>query len=304
MINKTLLLGNGLNRAIDKDRASWPSLLLKLEKLSDIPIANFENKPLPLVFEQMRLNAMYMGQNPNRLLESVSRILSIYTENKLEEIYSKITKNVLSTNYTHLPFFCHEKRLNIPKQKFPNINENTHSLFRSYQYKNLSVWNIHGSVHIHTSILLGHNQYAKYLAQIRDYLYKGVKYSKAPTPYKSTLLTPNPDFKFDSADKVYSWVDLFLRDEIHVVGFGMDFTENILWWLLAEKLALQLKYPSKVGPFIYYKVIVKDHQETIRQQAVMEMMRDIGVRIIEVEAETYYDGYVNIANKLKPGVVK
>ena len=304
MINRTLLLGNGLNRAIDKDRSSWSNLLMKLEKLSDIPIANFENKPLPLVFEQLRLNDMYVGKNPSHLLESVSRILSIYRENKLEEIYSKITKNILSTNYTHISFFCHEKKLNIPKQKFPNINENTHSLFRSHQYKNLNVWNIHGSVHIHTSILLGHNQYAKYLAQIRDYLYKGVKYSKAPTPYKSTLLTPTPDFKFDSDDKVYSWVDLFLRDEIHVVGFGMDFTENILWWLLTEKIALQLKYPSKVGPFIYYKVIVKDHPDSIRQQAVMEMMRDIGIRIIEVEAETYYDGYVHIANKLKPGIFK
>ncbi len=75
MINRTLLLGNGLNRAIDKDRSSWSNLLMKLEKLSDIPIANFENKPLPLVFEQLRLNDMYVGKNPSHLLESVSRIL-------------------------------------------------------------------------------------------------------------------------------------------------------------------------------------------------------------------------------------
>ena len=114
MINRTLLLGNGLNRAIDKDRSSWSNLLMKLEKLSDIPIANFENKPLPLVFEQLRLNDMYVGKNPSHLLESVSRILSIYRENKLEEIYSKITKNVLSTNYTHISFFCHEKKTQHP----------------------------------------------------------------------------------------------------------------------------------------------------------------------------------------------
>ena len=304
MINRTLLLGNGLNRAFRKDRFSWSNLMVKLEKLSDIPIANLENKPLPLVFEQLRLNDMYFGKNPNHLLKSISSIFFVNSENKLEEIYSKITKNVLSTNYTHLPFFNHEKKFNIPKQKFPNINENTHSLFRSHQFKNLNVWNIHGSAYVHTSILLGHNQYAKYSAQIRDYLYKGVKYSKSPSPYKSTLLTSTPDFKFDAEGKVYSWIDLFLRDEIHVVGFGMDFTENILWWLLTEKIALQLKYPRHVGPFIYYKVIVKDYPDSIRQQAVMEMMRDIGVRIIEVEAETYYDGYVNIANKLKPGVVK
>lgn len=304
MIKKTLLIGNGLNRAIDKERHSWNSLLAKLEKLSDIPISNFDNKPLPLVFEQMRLNALYLGSNPNNLLQNVSRIISSNFENKLEEIYSKISRNILTTNYTFLPFFNTDKLIKIPKLKYSNFYENNHSLFRCYENKNISVWNIHGVTNVYTSILLGHNKYAKYSAQIRDYLYKGVKYSKEPKPYKSTLLTATPNFKFDADGEVYSWVDLFLRDEIHVVGFGMDFTENILWWLLLEKIALRLKYPKHVGEFIYYKVIVKDNPDSVREQAVMEMIRDLGVRVIEVEAENYYDGYIQIANKLKPGVVK
>ena len=41
---------------------------------------------------------------------------------------------------------------------------------------------------------------------------------------------------FDTVDgMVYSWLDVFLRDDIHIVGLGLDCTEIDLWWAVTYK---------------------------------------------------------------------
>jgi hypothetical protein len=49
---------------------------------------------------------------------------------------------------------------------------------------------------------------------------------------------------------VYSWIDIFLRDDIHIIGIILDYTEIDLWWILYEK-ARQRNY-GKTKANTYY----------------------------------------------------
>ena len=88
---------------------------------------------------------------------------------------------------------------------------------------------LQGGIHM----VLGFDQYAGSLQKIRNYVMTGIEVSRLPyrlsSPVKSGILD------FHVTRPVYSWVDHFLRDHVHIVGLGMDFTEIDLWWLLVHK---------------------------------------------------------------------
>lgn len=61
-IQSTVLIGNGPNRANEKDilevgnvEISWHSLLADLSKFAGIDIRNIDSKPLTLVFDEILL---------------------------------------------------------------------------------------------------------------------------------------------------------------------------------------------------------------------------------------------------------
>lgn len=306
-MNNTLLVGNGILRSrtdfsIRNNDYSWTDLLKDLAALAEVEIFNIENKPLPLVYEEIRIKALGKKSLPADLNQKLTKLMNKISSNYLIDVYSSIAKNTLTTNYD-----SHFRRgigfEGVIKQLFPNLNERYHSLFRHDAYTKRNLWYIHGHRDEPRSILLGHSQYAKYMGQIKDYLYKGIKYSKHPDKLKSTLLGSDPDFKFDEKDKIYSWVDLYLRDHIHVVGFGMDFCESILWWLTIEKMALKIKYPKHVGGITYYTINIPDQKKDPAKLRVLSALKDFGAEIVEIEAENYVDGYEKIANILKPELV-
>jgi hypothetical protein len=159
---------------------------------------------------------------------------------------------------------------------------------------------IHGEVAKPQSLLLGYGQYAKYMGQVKDYLYKGIKFAGFKDEIRSPLMGKSPDFSFERNSEIYSWVDIFLKDELHIIGLGLDFSEIILWWLLSEKMNLHAKYPKKVGTINYYSIELPNTIKPVAQQCVRAMLRDLGANVIEIQAESYEEGYKKIADSLKP----
>ena len=301
-IKNTVLIGNGPNRTVIKDcfdkgkyEISWKSLLEKLAAMALVSIRDIDAKPLTLVFDEILLRSR-VPNIKNLVLNQVERELFYVRNSELVEALNSLSNSTMTTNY-YWP-----SATPVSMGKFPGINEKNFSLFRCNTYKGQDLWYINGWVLEPTSIALGYRQYARYQAQIKTYLHSGIGYSKVKVK-NSPLYRGIPNFEFEKTEPYYSWVDLFLRDHIHMIGLGMEYTESILWWLLIEKFALQQKYPKYIGGLTYHHVDVKNKPE-IDVDGKLHMLEDLGVQVNRVSASSYFDGYMKIAKQINPKLSK
>lgn len=301
---KTVLLGNGILRVQEGGSfsISWQKVLEELSKKYSVPLSDLSQKPLPLAFEKIRLQLIRDNQNPNILLKDVARLTKMAGSGTyLMDVYSGLTKHTLTTNYGFFVEMGMGFRLPVHDLFNKKIEEKYYSLFRNEtDQKNKTLWRIHGEADKPQSLLLGYGHYAKYMGQIKDYLYKGIKFAGFKGDIRSPLMGKSPDFNFEKNAEIYSWIDIFLKDELHIIGLGLDFSEIILWWLLSEKMSLHAKYPKKVGSINYYSIELPNINKPVAQQCVRAMLRDLGANIIEIQAESYEEGYKKIADSLKP----
>jgi len=308
-IKNTLLIGNGIHRWIkdnpDGGQISWKSALEKMARAARYEVRDIDQKPLTLVFDELLLNCTNLSKTDLQYIA----MGATYTggDQDLNHVISCLAKNILTTNYhssfanegcgfapDHLGF-------EISTPLFPNISENTFSLFRGRKIRSKTWWNINGSSPTATSLTLGLRQYGRYQNQIANYLTGSISYSKVKN-LRSPLYLPIPNFDFEKSGNPYSWADIFLRDHIDMIGLGMDYSESILWWLLTEKFVLQKKYPKLVGGLTYHHVSVD--KITPQEQVKLHMLEDLGVQINQVNAKDYKSGYLTIADTIKPGIVK
>ncbi len=91
--------------------------------------------------------------------------------------------------------------------------------------------------------------------------------------YRSPFIRGKMDFEKEDH---YSWIDIFLRDEIHIVGFSFGFDEIDLWWLLSYRNRIMLEKKVKCGK-IYYYYFKKDNNE--EEESKLDMLTVLGVTI-------------------------
>lgn len=305
-IQKTILIGNGVNRInfageskSKKGPPSWKDSLELLAKLSDRHVRNIEKKPLTLVFDEIAYHSRASDVSKYALQKYIADIVK-FEQNSIADLLYSLTKNVLTTNYSthHVVQFDKRNRATIPANF---IRENTFSLFRHYGApEDRRLWFIHGSSDQPTSLTLGYQQYARYQAQIKSYLNNGVVYIGKKIK-NSPLFRKNPVFDFDKRRDHFSWVDIFLRDEIHVVGLGMEYTETILWWLLLEKLYLKAKYPKQIGDFVYHHIEILGKRLNERDENKLDMLHGFGIPVKYHFIKSYQEGYLEVAEKIKSG---
>ncbi len=308
-IKNTVLYGNGTNRAINPREGvredympwSWQEMLEGLAPEVGVNLRDFENKPLTLVFDEIllksaRFSTKAMLQNKLGLSIVIARNMA------LDNVISCLSKNVLTTNYA----FLHRTAIGYgtyTHDSIADVRENTHSLFRCHIGSKRNLWYLHGCTNVPTSIALGYRQYAKYQIQIDDYLGSGVTYA-GNKKFKSPLSGTEPNFEFEKSGQPYSWVDLFLRDHIHVVGLGLGYTETTLWWLIVEKFFRQQRFPKNIGGMTYHHIEIKGKKTPDHEQNKLNMLEDLGVTIKKVVTTNYFDGYLDIADSIRPGIKK
>jgi len=301
---KTVFLGNGILRVQEGGSfsISWPKVLEELSKKYSVSLNDLSQKPLPLAFEKIRLQLIRDNQNPSILLKDVARLTKMAGSGTyLMDVYSGLTKHTLTTNYGFFVEMGMGFKLPVHDLFNKKVDEKYYSLFRNEtDQKNKTLWRIHGEADKPQSLLLGYGHYAKYMGQVKDYLYKGIKFAGLKDDIRSPLMGKSPDFSFEKNAEIYSWVDIFLKDELHIIGLGLDFSEIILWWLLSEKMNLHAKYPKKVGSINYYSIELPNIIKPVAHQCVRAMLRDLGANVIEIQAQSYEEGYKIIADSLKP----
>lgn len=248
---KALLVGNGVNLLDLNQSFSWRELLRALKTIFGINV-DLDNafKPFPLAFDEM--NHAKSGENNFR---SKQRILKQQIREEIEnqlidkpgfnDYHTRLASlkydDILTTNYDYslqkslIPDFVEEKQ-NLAR----NRQERKFSLKRSYKLPNLETffWHIHGELfdsrkynntdryYPEESIMIGYEHYSSYLQKIQENI-KGK--SGTQKPDNQSLMVR---LKSNATEKRLFWTDIFFTHNVDIVGFGFDFSENHLWWLI------------------------------------------------------------------------
>ena len=244
---RVLLLGNGLNRSCAG--SDWGKLIDNIYCNNRVSLDEIKNNaPFPIqavlatddnVHEKIKcLASSLYGLNKDKL-----DILRPYMEKLLELPFDYI----LTTNYSYeiemISSDVYEYSDKIIMAKNLDKNERVEPKYLLHSYNQIDfhgklhkVFHIHGEARKPNSIILGHYYYGELLSRYQAELSKNSNrqffIQRNGKPYKIT-----------------SWLDAFIMGDVYSVGFGFDFSEMDLWWLLCRK-----KYEkADHGKFVFYE---------------------------------------------------
>ena len=226
---QVLLLGNGLNRTYGGN--SWGGLLQKIAVRSDLPKELHCPYPLQAVLVTNDHVKTAMKDHKDEFYGTVSDRLS----KKLQVLLETGFDDILTTNYSYeLEATALEKTIvsdHFLKKTCGNIREGERAegkyLISTCQNVNYHktpnrIWHIHGEARKPDSMILGHYYYATLLHKMTEYV-QGRK-----NVFQENQRESNPQ-------TIGSWLDSFILGDVYMLGFGMEFSEIDLWWLLNRK---------------------------------------------------------------------
>ena len=289
----SLFIGNGINQ-LEHSTGSWKDVLSDLAKFAGRPqiMDGADYKPFTLIYEEVI--AALAGPDLEELEASVKRRVAQAVHKIRRNSYHEHFENlgfrhILTTNYDY----------NIGANAKPaNLRpESKYSVFRRRTMKDQSIWMIHGEIRKPDTIMLGHEQYAGALQKIRSYV---TSKDKGKGGYSSPFRAG--DYDFDKTGRIYSWVDVFLRDDIHILGFSLDYTEIELWWLFAYKARLRRKSSLQTGTTYYY--LFSKNRKDPRIQSKMALLESLEVKVYVREVQKsefrpHFDWALNRLSKFK-----
>lgn len=275
----SLLIGNGVNRL--SGAGSWRDVLAGLAEFvqkRDVIMRDIDVKPFTLVFEEVFMRAARARHLEElQLKKEAARLVG---EMPSAEPHSRImglgTRHVLTTNYD----YNLEKGTGLKHTDANFRKEQKYSLFRRCQTGAQFVWHIHGEINAPASLALGHDHYSGSLHHIRDYLVtRSTRANRKKSPFIRGFVN------FDGASDTYSWLDVFLRDNVHIFGFSMDYTEIELWWLLSFKERFRLQR-HQVGRTLFY---AKEGNQ--RERPKLAILESFGVEVVRLKAMTHIEAF-------------
>lgn len=262
MMRRSVFFGNGLNHYSDNN-VTWGELLTLINKASE-PLG--ENVPYPLKFEQIILSHSFGDKKIDEIELTIKNEISsllndIHTNQFYEELIELNFTNYISTNYDYALINAYQKLY--PEQGISfKSTEKIYSIRRHYNLNipdelNSKFWQIHGEVKVPKSIMLGLDQYCGSIGKIDRYL-KGqglinkIKVSSIAEKLKSNEFDGN------------SWIEAFFNTDVHMIGFGLDYSETDIWWMLNRR-ARELKRtpPQEHNRIIFYDIEKNEERDTL-----------------------------------------
>ncbi len=285
-MEKALLVGNGVNQLLGH-QGSWFDVLRDLAASIGHPelMESAEHKPFSLIYEEIALLSEARAKDDELTIKKrvAERINQIPHNHYHQRLVETVPRHIITTNYD----YNLERASGLETDKANLRGEPKYNVFRRRRVGDKFIWHIHGEAEVPNSITLGHEQYAGQLQKLRSYVTANRNSkSRLKSPFKLRNLT----FDNPKNDRPYSWVDVFFRDEIHIVGVSLDYTEIDLWWVLAYKRRLQQMSAYTVGGTIYYSIKPEDSQDPAKAQearAKLSILQSFGVTIEHCAQNSY-----------------
>lgn len=284
---KVLLLGNGIARAFGGQN-SWDELL---EEISDeiIPVQATNEMPMPLKATLLSKNKL-QSKLDNFIISRPGWGFSVDKPQK--EFLQKLLKlkfdYILTTNYTYeieCALIDNDKMIKevIKEKRGYNSDAMQRKFFiNTYNYfkeKDISVWHIHGEVGWPDSIALSNEDYGKLTGRYYEWINKNC-------------------FDKNKTKEIKSWIDAFLYGDLYIMGFGMDFSETDLWWLLQYKA----KEQEDFGNTVFFDKDLKNKAKTdLKTWGKYKLFKVLNMKVEDCGGKTkdYKDFYEEVCNYLK-----
>ena len=288
-MNKVLLIGNDINNI--NNSTSWKDLLKKIVTISGKNIDVSEEKPFPLLYEEIYLKALQSNNIDEDVLKTeIAKIISEIEPNEIHEELLKLNiQNYITTNYDYvLQKILLKDKLTETLKNEGIIKETKYSVFRHNSLQNKNFWHIHGEVNVPKSITLGFEHYGGQLQQFRNYTVSGTNYKSK----KINNLSLHKRLK-ENLVNYDSWIDFFFKDEIHILGLKLDYVETDLWWLVTNRARFQLEKSTGFQNRIIYYCPRKyeDRHKTEIMQA-----NNIEVKYLNLIGEKFYKEVIKMIN--------
>lgn len=288
---KALFLGNGINN-VDKTAAyTWKDLLKDLIDFAATQSGNRavrkidlkSDKPFHLLYEEI-IGTACCGPRPSEtaLKEFIASKAEMLPTN---EIYTRIgalgLSDLITTNYEPLLAQACGGEPDLPNSGV--VKESTYGIFRHRVANGTRLWYIHGYAERPRSIILGYEQYSGMLQRMRDYVVTGPDYEKFDQPPLTKRI------QHGAAFQRASWIDLFLLEDVHILGFKLDYAEMDVWWLLTYRSRLMsrgkvTRTSSAFRPrnHVYYYI---PDEYVAGSKAKLELLAGIGVTVVKIKSK-------------------
>lgn len=282
-----LFVGNGINRAFDQ--SSWKQLINSVHKKYGTENLYQEKSSLPMPMQII----VATGDRVNEAMQEIAGDMNfqISEEQKafLDEILKLPVSNIITTNYTFeleqaagikSSVYSYRKARAFTKEC--TEKDKQFNLFKYYNLENSDkkIWHIHGDISTPSSIIMGNYYYGKLLREIEDYIPSFMR-RYAYSRKNGTELTE------------YSWVDSFLTKNVYMMGFGLDFNESDIWWLICCK---KRHFPDTK---VYF---YQPAEDITAEQKLMLDAYDVEI-IHDLKHQSYTEFYIqsikDITSKLK-----
>ncbi|MHB8127588.1 MAG: SIR2 family protein [Mobilitalea sp.] len=303
-MKNTLFLGNGFGRCLYNQK-SWGELLDQADDQDDLlkMEGDTEFNLYPFIYERALLNVMNncagkdtqcieyrdgckpsinCERNHKTVLGNKLKIMSSdFLDNNLCELFEKLLEkknieNIITTNYENLIEMLLTK-CGYEYSKDESIHdEKVYSIRRHYCYKKnnrkIFLWKIHGDIAKVETIMLGYDHYCGSIAKIDAYI-KGT--------YKRYIdIKTIPEKCGGNSFDEISWVELFFSSNIYVIGFGMDFSEIDIWWLLNRRSRLYIQNPNSIMDLKKSKIYFFVDKAKLR---ICEMLATFSVEVVDMK---------------------
>lgn len=257
-----ILYGNGFNLVAD-NKYSWNDLLKELGSDSEV----LNSLPPTMQYEHIFLNSKReykedaKKSSEYRFKEAIVRRLETFKHNRFyDRILNLPIEDYLTTNYDDA---CWK---GISDEVKHNGNETTYSILRNidveYDGKSKCFYPVHGNMRHIRSMMLGLDQYIGSIRRIEQWVKGEYVFEKGKISFQKvpSIARRMQGVEIEKAHGVtptksglYSWVDAFFFRNLHIIGFGLDFSETDIWWLLVKRARyFKSEFEGMTNKIYYY----------------------------------------------------
>lgn len=292
-MQKTIFYGNGIN-LLGKGE-SWDNVLMHLSEGNILPpIGSNTLKYEYVVLNKEKYETRPFGydigvtieEDGVLMLESVNveydiikkKLADRLSNHKYKDFpfYEKLAAlqadNYITTNYeSYIKDYLVDIDYKVKEPINPCIRERAHYIM-SNGMRNIRLWNIHGCIEYHESIMLGLHEYCDYV--------KGFN-------------------KLIRED--YSWLNTMINSQVFILGFGLGYEEIDLWYFLVSRKRLFHDKKNSANRIVFYAI--EDKSYDIGKIKMLEAL-DVEVELIPFDwsDKAYQNAYEMIYGKIQKAI--
>ena len=302
IMKNTLFLGNGINRWEGNKQISWGDILEQLAQDNHLQLAFEDNnklahlEPYTFFYERVVLSASHHNYD-KKVEENIKEKIAEELHSVVPSPYLKqfLTiphfQNIITTNYDYgieaaLQADAFQVTGNDSSETIYSIRRKRELMKES---TSCTIWHIHGEINDPKSIMLGLDHYCGGIGKINDYI-KGTYYLKNKQKRIGKMTEKIASNQFDDD----SWLDLFFHSNLFFVGFGLDYSENDIWWVLNKRARIwgEMKLAKTKKNKVYYYANIIDLKKKL-------ILQDFDVEVIEINDPDWAQYYAKVMKDIK-----